>query len=158
MTMEITKDQLLGEARYVQRLCQRTSRLYNRASTCFTFFRLFSSSSAIISLSAQLPFGVTVALGLVFAAISGANFALQLVEKAAINDAEVHRYAVLLTKAVSVTDLGVLQATIADARRTDVPEIESLREVAHNDVMREINRQDQLVALRLSQRLMGAFA
>jgi hypothetical protein len=158
MTMEVTKDQLLAEVRYAQRLCQRTARLYRRASACFTFLSLVAASGAIASLSAQLPVGVTVGLAITFAVFGAINHAMRPAEKIAANDSDVRKYSALLAKAVPVTDVEIIKAMIAEARQSDVPEVEPLRDVAYNDVMLEINRPDALIPLRFSQRLLGALA
>lgn len=156
--MEATKDQLIGEVRYAQRLCQRTARLYRRASTCFTFLSLVAASGAIATVSAKMPAPVTVSLAILFAALAAANFVMRPAEKIAANDTDVRKYAALLAKMAPITDLVIIQAMIAEARQSDVPEVEPLRDVAFNDVMLEINRPDQLIPLRLSQRLLGALA
>ena len=156
--MEVTKDQLLAEIRYAQRLCERTARLYRRASTCFTFLSLVAASGAIASLSAQLPVSVTIGLAIAFAVFSAANHTMRPAEKIAANDSDVRKYAALLAKAVQVTDIAVIQAMIAEARQSDVPEVEPLRAVAYNDVMMEINRPDALIPLGFTQRVLGALA
>lgn len=120
--MDVTKDQLLGEIRYAQRLCQRTARLYRRAPTVFTFLSLLAGSSAIVSLSAKLPFGVTISLAILFAAFGAANVAVRPAEKVAANDADARKYAVLLTKVIPVADVAAVQAMLAEARQSDVPE------------------------------------
>ena len=156
--MEVTKDQLLAEIRYAQRLCERTARLYRRASTCFTFLSLVAASGAIASLSAQLPVSVTIGLAIAFAVFGAANHTMRPAEKIAANDSDVRKYAALLAKAVPVTDIAVIQAMIAEARQSDVPEVEPLRAVAYNDVMMEINRPDALIPLGFTQRVLGALA
>lgn len=52
--MEQTKEQLQGEIRYAQRLCQHTSRLYLRAQTTVTFLSIVAGSAALVSISAKL--------------------------------------------------------------------------------------------------------
>lgn len=156
--METSKEQLLDEVRYAQRLCQRTARLYRRASTCFTFLSLVAGSGAIVTVSAQISLGATISLALTFAFFGAANFAMRPAEKIAANDADVRKYAVLLTKAVPISDAAALQAMIAEARQSDTSEVEPLRDVAYNDVMIEINRRDALIPLSRTQRLLGALA
>ncbi|MES2743492.1 MAG: hypothetical protein V4754_21440, partial [Pseudomonadota bacterium] len=46
----------------------------------------------------------------------------------------------------------------AEARQSDAPEVEPLRDVAFNDVMLEIGCEDSLVNLGRSQRLLSALA
>ena len=51
-----------------------------------------------------------------------------------------------------------LAAALAKAGETDTPEIEALRDVAYNDVVREIGRDDHVVPLSATQRLFAALA
>jgi len=51
-----------------------------------------------------------------------------------------------------------LEQALEEAHVGDAPEIESLRDVAYNDVVLELNREDCLIPLNLKQRLLREFA
>lgn len=155
--MEQTKEQLQGEIRYAQRLCQRTARLYRRVQTCATFLSVLSGSGALIALSSQMPSGVTIGFALAFATFGAVNLAVRPADKAAQNDLDVRKYGALVVKAQQVEPME-LKRLIAEAEQSDAPEVEPLRDVAFNDVMREINRDDALIPLRFSQRFLSAIA
>jgi hypothetical protein len=55
-------------------------------------------------------------------------------------------------------EVPAIRKLIAEARQTDAPEVEPLREIAFNDVMREINREDALIPLTRSQKILCAIA
>ncbi len=155
--MEQTKEQLQAEVRYAQRLSQRTARLYRRVQTTFTFLSIFAGSAALVSISAQLPQELTLSCAIAFAAFSAINIATRPAERVAQNEADIRKYAVILSKSVDL-DASALQKLIAEARQSDAPEIEPLRDVAFNDVMREINREDAIIPLSRAQRFLGALA
>ena len=50
------------------------------------------------------------------------------------------------------------RAALNKARETDTTEIETLRDVAYNDLVTEIGRADLRAPLRPGQRLLGALA
>ena len=155
--MSQTKEQLQAEVRYAQRLCQRTSRLYRRVQTTFTFLSIFAGSAALVSISAQLPQMLTLSSAIAFAAFAAINVAIRPAERVAQNESDVRKYAALLAKSEDL-DIVAIRKLIAEARQSDAPEVEPLRDVAFNDVMREINREDALIPLSRSQRLLGAIA
>lgn len=155
--MEQTKEQLQGEIRYAQRLCQRTVRLYRRAQTTFTFLSIVAGSAALVSISGKLPTEFVLGSAVAFAVFAAMNFAIRPAERIAQNDTDVKKYAALLVKAEDL-DVTSIRKLIAEARQTDAPEVEPLRAVAFNDVMREINREDALIPLTPSQKLLGAIA
>lgn len=62
-----------------------------------------------------------------------------------------------MTRAVSMESKELEQA-LEEAHVGDAPEIESLRDVAYNDVVLELNREDCLIPLTLKQRLLREFA
>lgn len=155
--MSQTKEQLQAEVRYAQRLCQRTSRLYRRVQTTFTFLSIFAGSAALVSISAQLPQIFVLTSAVAFAAFAAINIAIRPAERVAQNEADVRKYAALLAKSEDL-DVTAIRKLIAEARQSDAPEVEPLRDVAFNDVMREINREDALIPLSRSQKLLGAIA
>ena len=154
--MEPSKEELLVELRYAQRLCERTARLYRRVQTVFTFLVLVAGSSAIATLSAQMP-TLAVWLAIAFAVFGSINMAIRPAEKIAENEADVRKYAGLLAKARQL-DATALRQLLQEARMSDVAEIEALRSVAYNDVMREIDRPEALIELNRYQKLMGTLA
>lgn len=155
--MEPTKEQLQAEARYAQRLCQRTARLYRRVQTTFTFMSIVAGSAALVSISAQLPKELTLGCAIAFAVFSAINIAIRPAERVAQNESDVRKYAALLAKSDELEALAI-HKLIAEARQSDVPEVEPLRDVAFNDVMREINREDAIIPLSRSQRFLCAIA
>lgn len=155
--MEQTKEQLQAEVRYAQRLCQRTARLYRRVQTTFTFLSIFAGSAALVSISAQLPQILTLSSAIAFAAFAAINIAIRPAERIALNESDVRKYAALLAKSEDL-DVPAIRKLIAEARQSDAPEVEPLRDVAYNDLMREINRDDQLLPLRISQKILSAIA
>ncbi|MES2742471.1 MAG: hypothetical protein V4754_16215 [Pseudomonadota bacterium] len=155
--MEQSKEQLQGEIRYAQRLCQRTARLYRRAQTTSTFFSIISGSAALISVSSQLPQWVMFGCAMTFSVFTAINLAVRPADKVAQNDVDVKKYSALLVKSEEM-DVPALRQAIAEARQSDAPEVEPLRDVAFNDVMLEIGCEDSLVNLGRSQRLLSALA
>lgn len=155
--MDEQKEILKCEIRYAQRLCQRTARLYRRIQTTATFLSLVAGSAALVSVSAQLASWMTITAGALFAVFTAINYAIRPADKVALNEVDVKKYAVILTKAESIS-ASDLRALIAEARQTDAPEVEPLRDVAFNDVMYEINRADSLIPLSRMQRFIGALA
>lgn len=155
--MEQTKEQLRAEVRYAQRLCQRTARLYRRAQTTFTFLSIVAGSAALVSISAKLPEQFTLGSAIAFAVFAAVNIAIRPAERIAQNESDVKKYAALLAKSEDL-EMPAIRKLIAEARQTDAPEVEPLRDIAFNDVMREINREDALIPLTRSQKFLGAIA
>jgi hypothetical protein len=155
--MDSAKEQLQAEIRYAMRLCQRTSRLYRRIQSLFTFVTVLAGSSALVSVSANLPAAVTLSAAFVFAMASAANLAARPADKAAINEADVRKYATLLLKSESL-DTAQTRVLLAEARQSDAPEVEPLRQVAFNDVMVETGRENYVIPLTATQRLFNAIA
>ena len=158
MTISIERDIMLNEIRYAERLCQRTARFYRRVQSLTTFFSILGGSAAfsnVFTTSAPtwLPL-VGAALLAIFGAIA---IAVRAADKAAHNEQDVKRYAALRAKEQSLDDAALRQA-INEAHNGDAPEIESLRDVAYNDVVREAGQPTYAVSLSLQQRLFAAFA
>lgn len=149
--------QAVNEARYAQRLCQRTARLYRRADTAATFVGVLAGSAAASALVAGAPAWLPLAGAVVLACVGAAHVAVRPAEKAALNEADARKYAELLAQAPAF-DEHALALALAEARRTDVPELEPLRDVAYNDVMLELGRPDLAAQLRPAQRLLAALA
>ena len=155
--MEQTKEQLRAEVRYAERLCQRTARLYRRVQTTFTFLSVTAGSAALVSVASKLPPEFALGSAVAFAVFGAVNLAIRPAERIAQNESDIRKYSALLGKAEDL-DVPAIRKLIAEARQTDAPEVEPLRDVAFNDVMREINREDALIPLSRSQRFLGAIA
>jgi hypothetical protein len=152
-----SKVSLINEIRYSERLCLRTARLYRHAQTFGTFCSILGGSAAAVALAPQVPQWVGLA-GLVGLAVFGAfTVAIRPADKAAANENDARRYAQLRTAAAGM-NAEQLAAALDKARETDTPEIESLRDVAWNDVAREIGAATQQVALARFQRILAALA
>ncbi|MFA7241432.1 MAG: hypothetical protein WC091_15070 [Sulfuricellaceae bacterium] len=155
--MNKSKEILQNEIRYAIRLTERTARLYRLVQTVGVFFSILGGSAAMASLSGNLPSWL-LATGGALLAISGATLiAIRPADKAAQNENDVRRYRALMAKSHEM-NVDQLAATLDEAHQTDVPEIESLREVAYNDVALESNRPDVLVPLSASQKILSALA
>lgn len=148
---------LMNEIRYAQRITQRTARLYRRASTVLTFLAILGGSSVAVSLSKSAPDWLAIAGTLAMAAAAAASLAVRPLEKAITNEQDLRKYTQLETLAVAMT-LEQLQVALAKARETDAAEVELLRDVAYNDVVREIGREDTAIRLNLQQRLIASLA
>jgi hypothetical protein len=155
--MDPAKEQLQAEIRYAMRLCQRTARMYRRVQSLFTFFTVLAGSSALVSVSANMPTSATLTAAFVFAIAGAANLAARPADKIAINDADVRKYAALLLKSETL-DVAQIRILIAEARQSDAPEIEPLRHVAFNDVMIETGREHHVAPLTMTQRLFNVIA
>lgn len=148
---------LVNEARYAERLCQRTARLYRRLQAFGVFATVIGGSAVLTALSQQVPAWVSLVGVTVMTAFAAALLAIRPADKAATNEADAKRYARLRTEAHRM-DTAALREALNRCRESDTPEIESLRDVAFNDVVREVGRQDQAVPLRLRQRALAALA
>lgn len=150
-------DQLRGEVRYAIRLCQRTARLYRHIQTAGTFFGILGGSAAMASLSNNLPHWLSIAGGAMLAIAGAALIAIRPADKAAQNEQDVRRYQSLMTKSLDMTP-EALEAAIEEARQSDAPEVDALRNVAYNDVVKEINRDDQAIPLSATEKIWQLFA
>jgi hypothetical protein len=155
--MNQTREQLRAEIRYAIRLTQRTARLYRRVQTVGTFAGILGGSAALTTVAATLPAWVALS-GAALLALAGALLvAVRPADKAAQNEADVHRYQTLMAKSEALS-AEALAAALDEAHQGDAPEIEPLRPVAWNDVMLEINRPDELMPLSPAARLLAALA
>jgi len=152
-----TKDQVLGEIRYAQRLAQRTARLYRRIQAISTFLAILGGAGVMSAMATNFPAWVSIA-GAVLAAVFGAMvIVIRPADKAVPNEMDIKKYDELLTKAQELTAAQILPL-LAEARKTDAPEIESLRTIAYNDVMSEINRDDQKIEPNAYQGMLAVIA
>lgn len=148
---------LTHEARYAQRLCERTARLYRRAQTVGVFLSVLGGSAAISASANWWPAWVPAAGAVALALVGGAMLAVRPGEKAAQNEGDVRKYAELLRQAPGLDDVALTEA-LAKARLTDVPELETLRQVAYNDLVVEVGTPELAAPLTVSQRLLSAVA
>jgi len=148
---------LMGEIRYAERLTQRTARLYRRAATFCTFLAVVGGSGVISSLADQVPAWVSLA-GVALLAVAGAAaLAVRPLEKAVINEADMRKYSALRTQGLAMSE-AELDAALQKARESDAAEVELLRDVAFNDLLVEIGREEMLQPLSAAQKLLGAMA
>ncbi len=151
------RTQLQSEIRYAIRLTQRTARLYRNIQATGIFLSILGGSAAMSSLAGTFPIWITTTGGFLLA-ISGAMLiAVRPADKAVQNEYDAKRYQSLMTRAVDMNDKE-LEKALEEAHSADAPEIESLREVAYNDVALELNRPDVLIPLSASQKLLQSFA
>lgn len=157
LTMDEKKAILLNEARYAERLTQRTARLYRRVAWACSFAGVIGGSSVLTALSSSFPSWVAVAGGALSAVVAGVALTVRPLEKAVLNESDAKKYAALRTAGVTMTETEFAVA-LNKARETDAAEVETLRDVAWNDVMTEVGRDDLRVALRPHQQVLGALA
>lgn len=158
MTISIERDIMLNEIRYAERLCQRTARFYRRVQSVSTFFSILGGSAAISNVFTEsAPAWVPLVGGALLAIFGSIAISVRASDKAAQNEQDVKRYAALRAKEQSLDDAALRQA-INEAHGSDAPEIESLRDVAYNDVVREAGQPAYAVSLSWQQRLFSVFA
>ncbi len=141
-----TREELKGEIRYAIRLTQRTARLYRNIQMAGTILAVLGGSGTVSLIASSVPKWVGMTGATLLAVVGAALIAIRPADKAAQNEADIRRYQTLMVKAqnTAVTD-DQLAVALEEARQGDAPEIESLREVAFNDVALEFNRTDALI-------------
>jgi len=152
-----TKDQVLGEIRYAQRLAQRTARLYRRIQAFSTFVAIVGGAGVVSALADRFPAWVPVGGAALMAVFGAMVIAIRPADKAVPNELDVRKYDELLARAQGLP-VEQIFPLLAEARKTDAAEIESLRVIAYNDVMSEINRDDQKIRPTPYQVLLEAIA
>lgn len=152
-----THDALCSEVRYAERLCQRTARLYRRLQAIGVFGTVVGGSAALSALNPAVPAVVSSLGALAFTLFGAALLAIRPADKAAMNESDVKRYAKLRAESHTL-DTPALQAALDKARESDTAEVEALRDVAWNDVAREIGCPTAAVPLNRVQRLLAAAA
>lgn len=158
MEHTLVRDELLNKIRYAERLCQRTARLYRRIQSATTFMTIVGGSAAASALMAHTPAWLPVTGTLLLALFGAVAIAVRPADKAAQNEMDVKRYGAIRTKASSMTDEALSQAIDEATANNAAVEVEPLRDVAYNDVAREVGRPDSVVQLNLQQRLIAALA
>jgi protein involved in temperature-dependent protein secretion len=151
------KTTILNEIRYAERLCQRTARMYRHLQSCTVFLTVLGGSAVMSTLTTAVPVWLPSLGAVVFALFGAANLAIRPADKAAINESDGRRYTQLRTAAASM-DAQTLQVALDKTREGDAPEVESLREVAYNDVVIEIGRSDAVIQLTPLQHLLRVLA
>lgn len=155
--MTDARHELTRQIRYAVRLTQRTARLYRRIQTAGTFLSVIGGSATLSLLSQSLPDWIGIA-GAGLLALAGAGLiAIRPADKAAQNESDARRYLALAAKAHELDDVA-LAAALEEAHQADCPEIESLRDVAFNDMVAEYGRVDAAVPLTPAQRLLSSIA
>ena len=148
---------LLSEIRYSERMCQRTARLYRHAQTFGTALAIVGGSGALSALMHAFPSWIAMT-GAILLTLGGAILiATRAADKAAMNEMDARRYTALRVHAAKLDDQA-LRVAIDEARVSDAQEVESLRDVAYNDVAQEVGQPDYAVRLTLPQRMLAAFA
>ena len=148
---------LMGEIRYAERLTQRTARLYRRTATFCTFIGVLGGGSLMASVTNGVPEWLRF-FGLGLLALAGAvAVAVRPLEKAITNEADARKYASLRTQGLAM-DFSQLEAALQKARESDAPEVELLRDIAYNDTLMEMGRQDLSAPLSNRQRLLEVLA
>lgn len=153
----LTRHELHYQIRYAIRLTQRTARLYRRVQTIGTFLAIVGGSATLSLLAEGFPSWVGLSGAALMTLAGGALVAVRPADKAAQNEADARRYLALATKAHGMTD-SALAAAIDEAHQSDCQEVEPLRDVAYNDIVREYGRDDAAVPLSFSQRILSAIA
>jgi len=151
------KQQLIGEIRYAIRLTQRTARLYRRIQTTGVFIGIIGGSATMASIANDIPTWITTTGGILLAFAGAMLIAICPADKAAQNEADVRRYQQLMIRAINM-DEKTLQQALEEAHNGDAPEIESLRDVAYNDVALELNRPDVMIQLSSLQKILKTLA
>ena len=91
------------------------------------------------------------------AVVGAANLAIRPADKASQNEADVKRYSALRARSVGMTFVELSKA-LEEARMSDAPEVEPLRDVAWNDVVAELGYPEMREPLSLQQRVLAALA
>lgn len=148
---------LLNEIRYAERLCQRTARLYRRIQTFGGFVAVVSGSAVLSALSAQFAPWVSLGGAVCLTVLGAILLTVRPGDKAAAAEADQKRYSALRAQAMDLDD-EALQRALNKTREGDSAEIESLRDVAYNDLVVEVGRPEHLVPLTPLQRLLALMA
>lgn len=152
-----TKDELQGEIRYAIRLTQRTARLYRRLQALGIFVSVLGGSAAVASITGHVPSWIPIFGGILLAVTGAALLAIRPADKAAQNESDARRYQSLMLRSVTLDD-EALAVALEETHQGDAPEIEILRDVAYNDVAREIGRPDAVVPLSFPQKFLEVLA
>ncbi len=154
---ERTRYQIELEIRYGMRLDELHRRFYARLASALTFALLLAGSAAFGGYIAALP-ELAGAAGLVVAALTLAEVVLRPGERGAYASALARQFGVLRATAGELT-IDDLSRRLSELQCETLPgEIEALRGVAMNDVLREHGHSDELLALSRWQRVIAVLA
>src|SRR5690606_19631596 len=151
-----TKDEVLREVRYHERLHFLHCRFYRSIRKCLVIFSLASGSAALTPALQSLPAGVITAAGLValFAILDAVgNYS----EKAVWHNVWRRNASLVLAKSGPLTQ-EELEAADRELIAEVDEEIEALRVVAWNDVLKTVGREDAMRLETRFQRLMRTLA
>ena len=149
---------LLNEVRYALRLTQRTARLYRLLGRFFIFAELIAVG--ILEncfLSAESPHWLILASTFIVGLSSAAILTIDPFEKAVLNERDIKKYAYLEADGLGM-DAQQLALALAEARQTDADEIECLRDVAYNDIVRESGHPELAYPLTVRQKFLAMLA
>ena len=151
-----SKDEVIREVRYQERLHFRHCRLYRRLRGLLTIVSLASGSAAITS-ALQAVAGGVAAAGFIVALVTIIDAVGGFAEKAAKHN--VWRQSASELRARSgPMDLMSIEAALDRLKANVDDEIENLRAVCWNDVLESVGREDAMRPEKTLQRLMRAMA
>lgn len=151
------KGQVIAEIRYAQRLAQRTARFYRRVQSIATFASIVGGAGIFAQLSEFFPVWVPVSGAVIFTLFGAVVICMRPADKAVPNEMDMKKYSDLLARSETM-EVDAIRAALAEARKTDAPEIESLRDIAFNDVMEEINRPYVKIKTKWHQELLASIS
>jgi hypothetical protein len=156
--MNDTRFQLLGEVRYAERLAARTARLYRRVQTLSTFMAIVGGSAALASLVKDLPIALPLTGAAMLSIFGALSISIRPADKAAQNETDARRYSALMTKANDLDDAALRKALDETHQAVSTPEVEPLRVVVYNDVVREVGQPSYAHPLNWQQRMVAMLA
>lgn len=134
--MNNSRSDTLFSLRYAVRVLERYARMWNLVGAGLKAISILSGTVALAALTGANS-RVAVVMGVVFAALQALEYALGPAEKRAEALAERRNYARVLAAEASMNDAALdaaYQRVVAD---DEIVIIQSLRELAYNDVVRE---------------------
>lgn len=152
-----TTEQLWGDTRYAIRLCSRTARLYRRIQTAGTFLAIVGGSATIVSALGTLPHWLAASGSSLLAIAGAALIAIRPADKAAQNEADVRRYQAVLENSIGAS-VEAFAAALEQAHQGDAPEVDALRNVAYNDMVKELGMPEHQIPLSATERVLRAIA
>lgn len=151
-----TKAEAVLNIKYYCRLHQLHARLYNRLRGAAAVVSVVAGSAALVSALQSVPYLLS-GLGVVVAAVSGIDFFFGWAEKAACHKQWRREYSSLLARSATM-DLNGIDAELAKLSGETEEEVESLRAVAWNDVLRSNGHEDGMREEGFAQRLVRSLA
>lgn len=145
--MERTYSDWMFEIEYAMRLCLRHRRFFGRMRITFLCIKLFGTTAAVSALLAKNPEWAVIG-GLALSLVGILDQVIDPSRRRAAFVQDYKRYAAVKRAAAGKTASDVAKL-VAKAREDDADEIESLRNVAFNDTVRQEGR-DETYAVRLN--------